>query len=208
MSKKPHVDKLTGLPGHDDCIKKLEAVLKGSRPVALALADLDCFGQFNDSCGAGEGDALIRTWTRHLRTGLSDGAELYRFGGDALMAVWPDTEKERAFLAIETARESFASGTKGTSNDPPTFSGGVAASPDDGDDADTLVRKCSEALYRAKLGGRNKVCLSREEKMVTKTVHYRQGQLEGLTRLAKRESMNEASLLREALDDLLRKYNA
>jgi hypothetical protein len=70
------------------------------------------------------------------------------------------------------------------------------------------MRKASEALYRAKVGGRNKVCLAREERMVTKTSHYAQGQLYGLSRLAKRKGVGEAVLLREALDDLLRKYNS
>jgi len=71
-----------------------------------------------------------------------------------------------------------------------------------------VFRKASEALYRAKTGGRNRVCLAREERMVTKTSYYTQGQLAGLSRLAKREGLNEAVMLREALDDLLRKYNA
>ena len=84
----------------------------------------------------------------------------------------------------------------------------MASFPDDGDDPAILIRKCSEALYRAKVRGRNQVALAREEKMVTKTTHYTQGQLEGLSRLAKREELNEATLLREALDDLLRKYNS
>ena len=64
------------------------------------------------------------------------------------------------------------------------------------------------AVYGGKVGGGAKVCLAREEEMVTKTSHYTQGQLHGLSRLAKREGIGEAVLLREALDDLLRKYNA
>ncbi len=44
--------------------------------------------------------------------------------------------------------------------------------------------------------------------MVTKTSHYTQGQLLGLRRLSEREGFGEAVLLREALNDLLRKYNA
>ncbi len=71
-----------------------------------------------------------------------------------------------------------------------------------------MVQRASGALYRAKVSGRSKVCLAREEKMVTKTSHYTQGQLLGLRRLAEREGIKDAELLREALNDLLRKYNA
>ena len=85
--------------------------------------------------------------------------------------------------------------------------GGVAYQEDEKWVA-VVLGKCLEALDRAKGSGRNKVCIAREEKMVTKTVHYTQGQLEGLTRLANREGINEASLLREGLDDLLRKHNS
>ena len=65
----------------------------------------------------------------------------------------------------------------------------------------------SDALHRAKTTGRNKVSLAREERMITKTSHYTQGQLERLSELATREGVGEAVLLREALDDLLRKYS-
>ena len=74
--------------------------------------------------------------------------------------------------------------------------------------APELIRRCGEHLDHEKVGGRNKVTLAREKKMVTKTSHYTLGQLEGLSRLAKREGLNEATLLREALDDLLRKHNS
>jgi hypothetical protein len=70
-----------------------------------------------------------------------------------------------------------------------------------------VVRKSEGALYRAKAGGRNRVCLSREEKMVTKTSHYTYEQLQRLSELAKKEGLGEAVLLREALDDLLKKYD-
>jgi hypothetical protein len=80
--------------------------------------------------------------------------------------------------------------------------------PDDGDAPQGLQRKLLAAIYRAKVAGGGKACLAREEKMVTKTSHYDQGQLEGLARLAKRQGQGEAVLLREALDDLLMKYNA
>jgi predicted DNA-binding protein len=62
-------------------------------------------------------------------------------------------------------------------------------------------------MYRSKAAGRSKVSLAREERMVTKTSHYTQGQLDRLSNLAKREGLGEAVLLREAMDDLLRKYS-
>jgi hypothetical protein len=48
--------------------------------------------------------------------------------------------------------------------------------------------------------------LAQEERMVTKTTHYTQTQLERLAKLAEERNLGEAELLREALDDLLTKY--
>jgi predicted signal transduction protein with EAL and GGDEF domain len=87
-----------------------------------------------------------------------------------------------------------------------TISGGIAAFPLDGRTDNEMVRKADQALYRAKATGRNKICLAQEERMVTKTTHYPQTQLERLAQLAQKEGLGEAVLLREALDDLLLKY--
>ena len=62
-------------------------------------------------------------------------------------------------------------------------------------------------VYRAKLGGGNRICLAKEDKMVTKTSHYTTEQLQMLSLLSRREGLGEAVLLREALDDLIKKYD-
>ena len=129
------------------------------------------------------------------------------------MILMEGIEKEQAFLKMESSRTAFEGKQAVSVNGKEVkldlgISGGVAAFPDDANHRADLLRRCHEALYRAKVSGRNKVCLAREERMTTKTTHYTQGQLEGLSRLSKREGLNEASLLREALDDLLRKRNA
>ncbi len=210
-------DPLTGLTTYDAFMDDLGDALSGTAgngyAISLCLVDIDYFGRANDELGEGVGDAIIECLSETLCSALGTHGTVYRYGGDALMALLPGVEKEQAFLLLESARDTFDTKQEITTEDQTlhvttSFSGGVAASPADGSDRDALIRKCSDSLYRAKVSGRNRVCLAREEKMVTKTTYYRQGQLEGLTRLAKRENMNEASLLREAMDDLLRKRNA
>ncbi len=212
-----HTDALTGLPGYDAFVKETEVTVDStdaaSDPLSFALVDIDWFSKVNSDYGQEVGDAILRGLSESLSASFGGLASLYRYGGDAFMAVFTKTDKEDAFLLVEKARSGFVGrqtvqrgGTDVELN--VSISCGVASIPDDGSKLADIVRKCTEALYRAKVNGRSKVCLAREEKMVTKTTHYNQGQLEGLTRLAKREGMNEATLLREALDDLLRKHNS
>lgn len=176
-----------------------------SPPVSVAVFDVDLMGRFNEAHGRDHGDDALGAFAGGLASVLEEGEQLYRFGGDAFAILLPGVEKEQAFLRVEQLRAAL-------DEDPAapgfTVSVGVASVPDDAQKSRELVLKASEALYRAKVNGRNKVCLAREEKMVTKTSHYQQGQLLGLRRLAEREGIGEAVLLREALNDLLRKYNA
>ena len=186
---------------------------KSTAGVSIALIDIDQFGQINEAHGQDYGDAVIALLAAALADSIADNGQVFRYGGDAFMVLFENIEKEQAFLHIEEARKSFdaphsvtVSGKKRSIE--VSISCGVAAYPDDAAKPNEVIRKCSEALYRAKISGRNKVSLAREEKMVTKTTHYTTGQLDGLQRLAKREGLNEATLLREALDDILRKYNS
>lgn len=182
-------------------------------PLSMALFDIDLFGSLNEKHGRPGGDAVLEWLAGALRESFDDRAEIVRYGGDAFAAIMPAIEKEEAFLLAESARRTVEADQIVYFNDQTvkfklTISAGLASFPDDGASPVDLVRKANEALYRAKAGGRNKVCLAREERMVTKTSHYTQGQLAGLSRLAKRMRVGEAVLLREALDDVLRKYNA
>ena len=115
---------------------------------------------------------------------------------------------KEAYIRANPQRLALKKVPRGTVKCRLGVSAGVAAFPDDGATVDTVCVKATEALYRAKVTGRDKTCLAREDRMVTKTSHYTQGQLMGLRRLAEREGIGEALLLREALNDLLRKSNS
>jgi diguanylate cyclase (GGDEF)-like protein len=187
-------------------------------PTTLALIDVDFMGKINAEADAAElenedvdeesgeekCDALLWRISERLQVGLAEVERIYRYGGDCFAIVSPGMEKEAAFLRIEELRIAISQqpDLQGV-----TVSAGVASAPDDAAKGRDLIIKASEALYRAKVTGRNKVCLAREEKMTMKSSYYQQGQILGLRRLAEREGIGEAMLLREALNDLLRKYN-
>lgn len=210
-------DGLTGLPDRAAFEADLAGITakKGKNPplLSLAVVDIDLFGAINEAHGHAGGDQVLIDLVDAFQADLAGDGTVYRFGGDALAVLMPGVEKEQAFLRMEALRSAYAGDRRVTVNGNPvvvsvSVSMGLAAYPDDGTKAPDVIHKANEALYRAKVSGRNKICLAREEKMVTKTSHYMQGQLLGLRRLAEREQIGEAVLLREALNDLLRKYNA
>ena len=197
-------DPLTGLPGREVLEARMNAAIEsggGAEPVSLAVFDVDLLGRINRDQDRAAGDGAIALLADAAAEAFPGPDRMVcRFGGDAVAVLFAGMEKERAFMAAEEFRRSLAARL--------SVSAGVAACPDDADGAAALCIKATEALYRAKVSGRGKACLAREEKMVTKTSHYTQGQLMGLRRLAEREGIGEALLLREALNDLLRKHNS
>lgn len=207
---------LAELPGRAEFTlrfqQKIAGVGKDGVCVSLAVIDIDMFGKINTAAGREISDHLLEQVAEALGEAFAGEAEIFRFGGDAFALIWQDVEKEQAFLRLEAFRVAIMSRAFKIewAEDPVnvTVSVGVASCPDDGGQPNDILNKAHEALYRAKVSGRNKICLAREEKMVTKTSHYMQGQLMGLRRLAEREGIGEAVLLREGLNDLLRKYNA
>ncbi|PKK88943.1 MAG: GGDEF domain-containing protein [Candidatus Wallbacteria bacterium HGW-Wallbacteria-1] len=203
------IDGLTGLR-NKQCF--LEEVLKLEKSrFTLALVDLDNFKPANDKFGHAVGDAIICDLGHHLKDEIGNHGQVFRYGGEEFGIILPDAEKETGLFIMENIRRSFETDHQYEVNGekviiPMRFSCGVAASPDDADNAQDLLRFCDEALYRAKMSGRNKCCLSKIEKMIPKTVHYTKIQLERLSKLAEQSGINEAALLREALDDLLKKH--
>ena len=208
-------DPLTGLMNRKAFEESLVKVINQARleetPLSLALFDIDHFLQLNNQFGHVGGDAILVGIAKILEKWVDCNTLTFRYGGDEFAVIYLDTEREKAFLKMEHIRseveqqKSYSNGET-TVSCQLTISGGVAAYPIDGSDENELLRKADEALYRAKLTGRNKIILSYAERMSPKTSHYTLTQLERLSELAKDEGVGEAVLLREALDDLLIKY--
>ncbi len=213
--EKEHMDGLTGLYARryfEEYFRvSLQNAVKRQEPLSLAFIDIDQFLIVNKSLGHLGGDAVLAEIGLLLKQHMGAGAILGRYGGDELAALLSNTEREQAFLAIERLRLSVENKTeyqfKGAHfSIQVTISAGIASYPIDGQNEVELLRKADQALYRAKEAGRNTIRLAYDERMVPKTTHYTMTQLERLSKLAQEQGCTEAELLREALDDLLKKY--
>jgi diguanylate cyclase (GGDEF)-like protein len=210
------VDDLTKLLSRKALLEQFSAILGNAKasqqeiPLALAVMDIDKFKQFNDQYGHITGDNVLKAVAQVIREQAGKDALLGRFGGDEFVIIFPNEEREPAFLKLEQIRQVMSQQELTVPEGGPIhgipISAGVAAFPVDGRTENELWRKADHALYRAKVGGRNQIRLAYEERMVPKTTHYTQTQLERLSKLAEERKVNEADLLREAMDDFLTKY--
>lgn len=207
-------DQLTGLWTNEQLQERLRTHVEGEqRPAALAIIDIDNFQTVNDRLGREAGDQVLRA----VATILAEAAVsahpsniTARLRGDEFALFFPDHDADDAFATLEEARrrvqEANLAGEPAPGVAPITISAGIAASPRDATGVTDLLRKAEDGLWRAKKGSRNRIGLPSEERMALKSTYYAPAQIERLGALAGQRRATEASLLREALDDLLRKY--
>ena len=174
--------------------------------VAIALIDCDKFDHINKDFGVGEGDRVLIEAGKYIQDNLPEGAKVYRIGGDEFAILFRGImEREEIFLYLNDLKNHYAVQTPDGQRQ--TITVGMATAFEDANRCVELIRKADGALFRAKVSGGNKVSMAKEEKMVPKTSHFTQDQLQRLAKLAKREGVGEAILLREGLDLLLKKYD-
>ena len=186
---------------------QMQTAVEGNMPISLAFLDIDHFMQINQAFGHVGGDQVLKSISAILKEQAGEYAIKARYGGDEFALIFPNSEREQAFLTMERIRSQVeAQEMFGDLHARITITGGIAAYPIDGSTESEILRKADQALYRAKKTGRNSIRLAYEEKMAPKTSHFTLTQLERLSSLSKEEGVGEAVLLREALDDLLLKY--
>jgi diguanylate cyclase (GGDEF)-like protein len=183
---------------------------KADGGASLLLVDLDNLQVLNEKGGRDVGDAAIAAASRTLRgRAKAEGWTFERVGGDEFALLAPGIPLEAAFLRAERLRTELATVLRKAI--PARFGAsatvGVANAPRDAKSGEQLMRKADLALYAAKEQGGNSVGLPPADDMVLKSSYYSAAQLARLKALAERKKTKEAVLLREGLEDVLRKYD-
>lgn len=197
----------------EQIIGKMEELIKNSDgPFSIVTADIDNFEVINNTYGTAIGDEVIKKLFAVLNNNLSSTDMISR-NGDEFSILLVKKGAERSFMELEEIRRYLSDNTFDLTADGKvenvyiTLSFGVASYPRDAKNAVELFRVADSALFRAKKLGKNRICLSEAESMVLKSNYFTKTQLDRLSGLSKAKDKTEAFLLREALDDLFKKYS-
>ncbi len=156
-------DPLTDLANRTLFFDRLRQAINTARRVggrvALVMLDLDGFKSINDAYGHATGDDVLKALAGRLRKGLRATDTAARIGGDEFAVILPMVSSQvavermaRRRLAI--AQEPLIAGRKRVNL---RVSAGIAMYPEDGRDADTMLRHADAAMYSAKREGRSLV---------------------------------------------------
>lgn len=150
-------DPLTGLLNRDAMLADLAARLEGGRCVAVLYIDLDRFKLVNDVLGHAAGDSLLTAAAGRLRASVGDDGLIARFGGDEfLVACDCGDDPMRPERLADAILEAFSVGFGFDSDEfVVTASIGIARSPQDGADTQSLIQHADAAMYESKRRTRN-----------------------------------------------------
>ncbi|MBI5889135.1 MAG: diguanylate cyclase [Nitrosomonadales bacterium] len=139
-------------------MREVALARRSSVPFALLLLDIDHFKNINDTHGHDSGDMVLQQAADIVTTSVRVGDFIFRYGGEELLVVLVEIDKEQAMLVAENIRARFASEPLRVGDGKTmevTVSIGVAAY-NGHPDYEKIVKEADDALYRAKKAGRNR----------------------------------------------------
>jgi diguanylate cyclase (GGDEF)-like protein/PAS domain S-box-containing protein len=160
MTHSAQHDFLTGLPNRvllNDRVNQAIALAgRHSKKVAVLFLDLDGFKHINDSLGHPTGDKLLQSIAKRLVGCVRAADTVSRQGGDEFVVLLSEMEQqEDAAISALRILDAIAKAHSIDQHDLHlTASIGVSVHPEDGNDAETLIKNADTAMYQAKENGR------------------------------------------------------
>jgi putative two-component system response regulator len=152
----PFLDSLTGLVNHGFFSVTVDREIKRCQRFdsifTLGLIGIDAFKLFNKIHGKLEGDRLLKDMAGLIRKSIRQVDLAARYEGDLFSILFAESKPEEAFLAAERVRASVENLTGKV-----TVSIGLAGWGQDVISAESLFLSAQDALFKAKMGGRNRV---------------------------------------------------
>ncbi|MBW0148958.1 diguanylate cyclase [Marinobacter arenosus] len=162
--RKAQVDHLTGLDNRRGFLPVAESlwslVKRNNRDMCVAMIDIDHFKMINDQYGHATGDRILRQIAKVLDSSRRQGDLLARWGGEEFILLLPETDLPEACHVAERFRQNVEALTiqEGADIIHCTISVGVANRDSEDVSLDKTIVMADQALYQAKLEGRNVVC--------------------------------------------------
>jgi two-component system cell cycle response regulator len=157
-------DALTGVPNRRAFDRTLEQEIARSRrhgqPLGVIALDIDHFKRVNDTYGHDGGDTILRAFAKIVLSVLRKEDSLYRCGGEEFSVVLPLADRAGLVVVAERLVAVVGSSPVQVGSVPVviTTSAG-AACLEAKEDGTKFLSRADAALYEAKRGGRNRVCL-------------------------------------------------
>ncbi len=161
MSHLAQHDILTDLPNrlmlNDRLTQAISLAHRNHHQLALLYLDLDGFKRINDSLGHAVGDKLLQSIAARLSAAVRKSDTVSRQGGDEFLILLPEVTHaaDATITAAKIASELKKVHIIGEHRLRVTVSIGISTYPDNGEDAETLIKNADTAMYHAKQSGRD-----------------------------------------------------
>lgn len=157
-------DPLTGLYNRrfleESLSREVQRAERQRSTFAVVMVDVDHFKAFNDTFGHAAGDVVLKALAELMQTHFREEDVVCRFGGEEFTLVLTDMSLEAARDRVEELRakvKELSLGHEGTNLGRVTISAGLSAYPRHGRTMNKLLTVADRMVYRAKLGGRDRV---------------------------------------------------
>jgi diguanylate cyclase (GGDEF)-like protein len=136
---------------------------RSDQPLGALMADIDHFKRFNDSFGHDAGDMVLKQFGEVLSRTMRSGDIVCRYGGEEFVMILPGADIAASAILAERVRKEIAGfgfTHHGRALGKITVSVGVASFDAAGRSCPAMMAAADQALYAAKLGGRDRVVTS------------------------------------------------